>query len=292
MLPWREFDVSEWEVVGLEMRGRRAKHWVQDPDGIRWLRKTPRPSRPYEPAIEALMLRLAGEVGIISAEGHVCVWHENGFQMKGILVRFFLDADEELALAANLMKSHDTGYDLNAKWAQTMARVREVLARQEAHGSESLLQDFAKVLAFDAWIGNADRHQENWGFITSKRGESPRLAPMYDPAACLGVELGDTHRVVSTHCTAPELLDKYTQRCPSGFGTGTQASSLQAVMGDLVTWPEWQTHGPDWLAAFSAGMDTFERFLATVPLAWFPEPRKQLALALLRTRLKWLQSLL
>lgn len=53
--------------------------------------------------------------------------------------------------------------------------------------------DFARMVAFDAWIGNGDRHQDNWSVLLPEDESRCRLAPMYDPAACLGTELQDGH---------------------------------------------------------------------------------------------------
>jgi len=40
-----------------------------------------------------------------------------------------------------------------------------------------------QIRASEAWVGNADCHQENWGTIEPMTVENARLAPMYDPAA-------------------------------------------------------------------------------------------------------------
>lgn len=44
---------------------------------------------------------------------------------------------------------------------------------------------FIGYLMLDAWIGNQDRHHENWGLVLTKDG-SIHLAPSYDHASCLG----------------------------------------------------------------------------------------------------------
>ncbi|MEG3898961.1 MULTISPECIES: hypothetical protein [unclassified Microcoleus] len=44
----------------------------------------------------------------------------------------------------------------------------------------------------DAWIGNTDRHHENWGFVEVRASKTPQviahLAPTYDYASSLGRE--------------------------------------------------------------------------------------------------------
>ncbi len=290
MRPWEELDVSEWPRVLEENRGRRDKAWVQSPAGGHWLRKEHKTSRPFEPAIEALMLRLAEEVGVNAAVGSVCTWkNDAGSEKRGLAVELFLNRDrEQLTLGSTCMRREDAAYDPEAKWDHTLGRVRSVL---EAAGGTRLLIDFAKMLAFDAWIGNADRHQENWGTIEPTGAGDARLAPMYDPAACLGAELmeGDRHLEEAT-CSA-EKLELYIARCPSGFGDGTSPITLQQVVREAAFWPEWRDNVRAWVADFAKGMDTFEAFLPTVPSSWLPPHRKQFALRLLAHRLRWLAGL-
>jgi hypothetical protein len=60
------------------------------------------------------------------------------------------------------------------------------------------------MLLFDAWIGNGDRHSANWG--VARKLESERLAPLFDPASCLGVELQPGHAAFSCQ---PDRLSAY-----------------------------------------------------------------------------------
>lgn len=54
---------------------------------------------------------------------------------------------------------------------------------------------FVGYLLLDAWIGNGDRHHENWGIVRIKTDSNPEeteyLAPTYDHASSLGRELSD-----------------------------------------------------------------------------------------------------
>ncbi len=58
---------------------------------------------------------------------------------------------------------------------------------------------FIGYLLLDAWIGNSDRHHENWGFVETRiESLTPKvtvhLAPTYDHASSLGRELLDVKR--------------------------------------------------------------------------------------------------
>ena len=233
------------------------------------------------------MLRLADEVGVNSAVGSVCTWQEGGSQQRGLAVELFLDRDrEQLTLGSACLSRVDATYDASSKWDHTLSRVRSVLARPD------LLADFAHMIAFDAWVGNADRHQENWGTIEPMRAGNARLAPMYDPAACLGAELLEGNRHFQETPRQAEELRRYIHRCPSGFGNGASPILLEQVIREIALWPEWRDNVRAWLAAFAKGMDTFEAFLPTVPSSWLPQHRKQFAIRLLNQRLRWLEGLM
>ena len=57
---------------------------------------------------------------------------------------------------------------------------------------ETAIDTFVGYLLLDAWIGNSDRHHENWGFINLD--DKSHLAPTYDHASCLGRNESDDKR--------------------------------------------------------------------------------------------------
>ena len=52
---------------------------------------------------------------------------------------------------------------------------------------------FAGFLVLDAWVGNQDRHEENWAVLRSLAGELS-LAPSFDHGASLGFLLSEEQR--------------------------------------------------------------------------------------------------
>ncbi len=64
------------------------------------------------------------------------------------------------------------------------------------------------------WIGNGDRHHENWGVIRKKMipaaTETIYLAPTYDHASSLGRELSDENR-------QKRSVEAYANKCFSAF---------------------------------------------------------------------------
>jgi hypothetical protein len=294
MVGWTEIDTSNWEPIVAELRGKRPKQWVRAPDGSRWLRKEPRirtkQVSPYEPAIEWLALRLATASDVSAAEAHPCIWMENGERRSGILIRSFVEEKAaEFFLGAEVLRGHEPAYS-RENWAQTVPLVRAALsAQEELHPDASLLDPFAHICAFDAWIGNADRHQENWGIVRSASG-TISLAPMFDPAACLGVELDDSHALLDPARVTPEAIQKYLGRCMSGFGDGRRLIKLVEVVAQIGAWPEWSNNIRGWIASFARAMDTLEAELSFIPDSWLPLPRKRFVRSMLANRLRWLEG--
>ncbi len=229
---WEELDCDAWARVSAEPRGKREKLWCSRPGDDRlWLRKKPHRrlgehvDRP-EAAIEAFTLRVARASGLRAPESVICTWSSPEGRSLGIAIRSFLEeSGEELSLAAAELRAHDASYEPRDVWQQTLSRVAALVTRLDAE-SPGVMDSFFDVMAFDAWIGVADRHPENWGLIRSPSG-AVRLAPIFDTAACLGVELSDSHRLFRSPTDTEAWA--YAERCPSGFGDGAHGLPLAEV---------------------------------------------------------------
>ncbi|PAX58306.1 HipA-like protein [Brunnivagina elsteri] len=79
---------------------------------------------------------------------------------------------------------------------------------------ETAIDVFVGYLLLDAWIGNGDRHHENWGIVRIKAAstleETEHLAPTYDHASSLGRDLSDEQR-------QKRSVEAYANRCSSAF---------------------------------------------------------------------------
>ncbi len=81
-------------------------------------------------------------------------------------------------------------------------------------GIQKAVDVFVGYLLLDAWIGNGDRHHENWGIIriktTSTSEETEHLAPTYDHASSLGRDLSNSQR-------QKRSVQAYANKCFSAF---------------------------------------------------------------------------
>jgi hypothetical protein len=81
-------------------------------------------------------------------------------------------------------------------------------------GIRTAVDVFVGYLLLDAWIGNGDRHHENWGIVRMKTAstseETEHLAPTYDHASSLGRDLSDEQR-------KKRSVQAYANKCFSAF---------------------------------------------------------------------------
>ena len=81
-------------------------------------------------------------------------------------------------------------------------------------GIQKAVDVFVGYLLLDTWIGNGDRHHENWGIVRMKTAsiseEAEHLAPTYDHASSLGRDLCDSQR-------QKRSVQAYANKCFSAF---------------------------------------------------------------------------
>ena len=174
-------DVSDW-ARERKSTGSRSGYWLHDAASRQYLLKFPKTHQSANGSFTT------GEVGaelLASRVGaflrlpvpHVDVGALNG--QVGALVKSFLGPGQELR----------EGIDL----ARTMPRERLTLCRVlqclgQYVDTRAARQSLVQMVCFDILVGNADRHQANWGVIVGN-DRSVSIAPWYDNAAAFGSAL-------------------------------------------------------------------------------------------------------
>jgi hypothetical protein len=201
-------DATSWQAASAETLGSKEKEWVLAPDSELWLWKSSR-SDAGDDWAEKVAEQLADLLRVPHAE--VSLATRNG--ARGVLVRDFRTHEgrpigaftpgNELLWKANQSypkadRRLITEYTVQASIA-ALLRVGTGTPITGVNWSEELgpASAFLAYLLLDAWIGNQDRHHENWGVITTNPAERKLgipLAPSFDHASSLGQNLTDETR--------------------------------------------------------------------------------------------------
>lgn len=192
------------EVVGYdryEPLGTKQKFWFRDRVGDLWLFKVGRPGT-GENWSEKVASELAALMGLPSAKYELAKWND----LDGVVSRSFIPRKGRLALGNEVLARIVPDYDPNETYKAREYRletvcailriapvIRPPLESIEPVAQMSALEVFIGFLVFDCWIGNPDRHHENWGFVV-KSDLDIHLAPTFDHASGLGVRLLDDER--------------------------------------------------------------------------------------------------
>jgi len=145
---------------------------------------------PNESITEHLLTRIGQRLGVRIANSRL-MWVRGQLRF---LSRYFLRRDESLVHGAEIFAGHLADRQFveeverrdEARDVFTFQVVEESVKSRFPEYADEIMADFARLLAFDALVGNNDRHYFNWGVITHVRGSrAPRFSPIYDTARAL-----------------------------------------------------------------------------------------------------------
>lgn len=184
-----------------ETLGSKVKDWYQPTERsqVRLLYKKARPNT-GEHWVEKISVELASLIGLPVARLDLAV---DESETPGVLSSSFLShvdltkkvlgpRPSDFVEANRLLHEFDASYDPDRKRKQNNYTLNNILfALKGKMGSDALaaFQQLLQYLVFDCWIGNTDRHHENWGLqiYTSRSQLTPYygLSPTYDHGAAL-----------------------------------------------------------------------------------------------------------
>lgn len=258
-----------------EALGTKPKFWFRGADGRRWLFKWS--DRPREDGSEWIAARLARLLDVPAAEIQLARYRGR----QGIASPSFLHEGQALFHGNELLAAADPTYPAHQVRRLTAYSVGRCLDTLEGYG-ESALDGFVGFLLLDAWVGNTDRHHENWAVIQDRRGAW--LAPSFDHAASLGRTLSaqDAARRVSGHDPRVTVA-RYAARARSAFypesGEATPVHPATAFGSAAARYPR---AGMRWLERLaSVGSGAVESVLARIPEDRWPAPHRRFAAAFL-----------
>jgi hypothetical protein len=142
---------------------------------------------PAESITEHLMTRIGQMLGLRMATSRLMLCAN---QIR-FMSRYFLQGDDSLVHGAEIV----AGYVEDDKFVADVERqqlekeiftfqvLRVAIETRFPMDREPIVSGFARMLAFDALVGNQDRHLYNWGVIVHpKARRTPEFSPIYDTA--------------------------------------------------------------------------------------------------------------
>lgn len=204
------FEIDETSVQEVEPMGTKSKFWLDHEKLGRCLFKTTRAGTGEDWA-EKVAAELADLIGLPHANYELAVFQEQ----RGVLSLSFAPKGTELVPGNELLIETDPAYPKKANRIQYRTPEHVLSLVLDTLSSKNILPPiewknldrinssvdvFVGYLLFDAWIGNGDRHDENWGILLRRSAEKSfqfnrYLAPTFDHASCLGRNESDVRRL-------------------------------------------------------------------------------------------------
>lgn len=159
---------------------------------ITYIAKTGHKWYPNESISEYLIFRIGKILGFNMAEAKLVIAEE---QVR-FLSQYFLKDKQTLSHGIDIYAN--SGYFENKDFVMkiekegkareyfTLQITEQIIEKAFPLEKENIFGNFVKMLIFDAYVGNNDRHYENWGIITHiKNKHLPYFSPIYDTSRAL-----------------------------------------------------------------------------------------------------------
>lgn len=138
---------------------------------------------------EDICCRIFNSVGIRAQKTVLGVYREKSKEKIVVACKDFEQSPWKLQEFAELKNScietSQSGYGTE------LTEVLETIAQQQIMDPIVLESFFWDMFIVDAFIGNFDRHNGNWGFLLNEQEEKAVIAPVYDCGSCLYPQISD-----------------------------------------------------------------------------------------------------
>ncbi|MEO5339209.1 MAG: HipA domain-containing protein [Magnetococcus sp. MYC-9] len=247
----------------------------------RYLFKHASPRHPAQFWCEVIAYRLGCLMGVPVPPAYVAC-KSKGSQPAALIEWFYRQDDENVRYESGTvhMKRLIPDFDVRKGRQHNILTVLKILSEIDA----GLIPDMARILVFDALIGNTDRHQGNWGILWRGTPPKPELAPAFDNGTSLGHEILDDKIVsfVSDLAQTARYIEKGQHHM-----RWDQTEDRKCGHFDLIKWliqqnPELRRNLFGCLAFDMDALNTWMRMLPTFPVPVVPTWE----------RIQWIECLL
>lgn len=258
-----------------EQLGSKPKFWFTGRDKREWLFKRGRENEDWSEKVAEV---LAGHLGLPHAEVELAICENK----HGIASPSFLESGDGLVHGNELLVKLDTSYPIEGRFhisEHTAEAVSTALERSHvktwSHCPHELPASFdgwdlfLGYLLFDAWIGNNDRHHENWAVV--QRGEQRLLSPTYDHGSSMGRNEPEARAKSRLDGKDPRVtVESYAAKCRSALFNPASPEKAMATTDAFFHASQRRTLARDyWLDRLRATTEEFVR----VALQRIPDER-------------------
>ena len=162
------YDITEWnEKPFFNTKGTRNKCVVSNPeDDCVYFFKTSmlKEGKDYKPEFwsEIISSEVGRSLGFDVLEYNIAK-HESEI---GCISKSMNTEEECLTEGVSILTGYDNTYKPQNKESYSAYTFHFIKSAIESFNLGEQIEDIIKTIIFDSIIGNSDRHQENWGFIT------------------------------------------------------------------------------------------------------------------------------
>lgn len=185
------FEITDENAAFPEQLGTKEKIWISHMGELKLL-KFGREGTGEDWA-EKVACELCGLLGLPHAHYDLATYQGRSCVISPSII----EEDGRLILGNEIINRVSSSYNGARAYQQKEHTVSRVLAALKTNFRSQYYEiwhDFIGYLLLDAWIGNSDRHHENWGIILRK-DRTLGLAPSFDHASSMGRELTDEARL-------------------------------------------------------------------------------------------------
>lgn len=198
--------------------GRKPKRFLTCPGSVhqpylvpghRYLFKEAEGAKAQQVWSEIIAYEIGRHTGVPVPPAFAAVDEKTG--TAGVLIEFFYGWPNE-ATPARFVHAIERFQGMGLVVDENRGSLRDNIALSRSHKVDGWDRWWAEVLAFDALIGNTDRHSENWGFLIRRPigGESEySLAPAFDNGTSLAFLIRDADL---GKWSKPEALERHVAR--------------------------------------------------------------------------------
>jgi hypothetical protein len=247
---------------------------------------------------EVVAAGLAELLGLPCAHYELASWRDkSGIPNAGTVTRNFVAEGFALTHGNVLLAERDPAYPPEGKRyvrtkQHTIEAVRGVIGAsdvgmppggEQVPGIGSAVDVFGGYLLLDAWIGNTDRHHENWALLVGSA--SRYLAPTFDHAASLGAHLPDDQRAARLESKDPAFqVGGYVQAAKARSALYLKEGEAKPLpmLDAFRAWAQ-ACHCDGWLDRLETiDEGAIKELIGRVPLAEMTGPAKAFAEAILK----------